>query len=204
MWCLRIHHRGHCGFPSAHSSAQVRWLVPPVPAVRTVLHFPPLTSPSPLYCPPLEGTAGTGPVQRMWQRREWEPEGEPTGHCRWKRWQNAKYQVQSLQQVIWDCGKPKHSYEDPWDGVHQGKKAECSWEVGGTAPAQSNHCILFWKFVMVSETTSTPRLCHTHHVQNARYEHMYVVYNICKWLYVEVTFVFSGKLKLQFCTSKCF
>lgn len=145
MWCLRLHHRGHCSFPSAHSSAQVRRLVPPVPAVRPVLHLPPLASPSPLYCPPVEGTTRTRPVQWTWQRWGREPEGEPTGRCRWKWWRNTKYQVQSLRQVIWDCGKPQHSYEESWDGIHQGKKAECGREVSRTAPAQSNHSILFLK-----------------------------------------------------------
>lgn len=172
---LRLHHRGRCSFPSAHSSAQVWRLVPPVPAVWPVLHFPPLASPSPLYRPPAEGTAGTGPVQRTRQRRGREPEREPAGCCRWKWWWDTKHQVQSLWQVIWDWGKPQHSHEDPWNGIHKGKKTERNREVSRTAPVQSNHSIFFFEiieFIILSETTSAPRLCHTHDVHNAVYEHM--------------------------------
>lgn len=129
--CLQLHHRGPRSFSRTHSPTQVRRLVPPVPAVRPVLHLLPVARPPPLHRPSPEGAAGTRQVQREgsgWRR---ESAGESAGRYEQERRWDTQHQVQSVWEGVWNRGDPEHPHEDTRDGVHKVKETECDRKVRG-------------------------------------------------------------------------
>lgn len=160
---VRLHHGEPAAVPRAHSTAQVRRLVPPVPRVRPLLHVARLPVPAPLHRPQTEGAAASGQAERG--RR-----GEPAGEQAWPRGRAGRrprvgQNVQSVCKDVRDGSCLKRPHADPRHGLHQIQKSELSGEIAAHPSRRESRSTLeakrqfsYKKLAVIIELTVLSRL----------------------------------------------